>query len=203
MSLLKPAAFVGAPARDTAKVSVARVASAKPSMNDDLTLMGLVARGDPAAQRVLVRRLLRRIERVCRALLRNRQDAEDATQLSVLEVIASARNFRGESSLERWSDRITARTALRAAARERRAQRPPIEDQPSVTQATSEHALLAREFLDQLPERQRTVLVMRSGLEYSVEEIAEIAGISPNSVKDRLLRGRTTLRRMMRGEKTD
>src|SRR5688500_18309412 len=76
---------------------------------DDIELMVQVARGEPAAQRVLVRRLLHRIQRVCRALLRNRVDAEDAAQLSVIEVLKSARNFLGESSLERWSDRITAR----------------------------------------------------------------------------------------------
>jgi DNA-directed RNA polymerase specialized sigma24 family protein len=39
------------------------------------------------------------------------------------------------------------------------------------------------------------VLILRHGLEYSVEEIAEMFGISPNTVKDRLLRGRSALRR--------
>jgi RNA polymerase sigma-70 factor (ECF subfamily) len=168
------------------------------STADDIELMVQVARGEPAAQRVLVRRLLRRIERVCRALLRNRVDAEDAAQLSVIEILKSARNFRGESSLERWSDRITARTALRAVASERRAHRPPFEEEPRVTHGTAEYSLLAQEYLDQLSERQRSVLILRHGLEYSVEEIAEIAGISPNSVKDRLLRGRSELRRLVR-----
>jgi RNA polymerase sigma-70 factor, ECF subfamily len=182
-----------------------RSAEAKPivartmlSTADDIELMVQVARGEPAAQRVLVRRLLRRIERVCRALLRNRVDAEDAAQLSVIEILKSARNFRGESSLERWSDRITARTALRAVASERRAHRPPFEEEPRVTHGSAEYALLAHECLDRLSERQRSVLILRHGLEYSVEEIAEIAGISPNSVKDRLLRGRTELRRLLR-----
>src|SRR5687768_52188 len=192
MMLLAPAAWTASLPTESASLRP------MPSTADDIQLMAEVARGDPTAQRLLVRRLLRRIERVCRAILRNRQDAEDAAQLSVLEVLKSARNYRGESSLERWSDRITARTALRAVANERRAHRPPFEEEPRVTHGAAESSLLAQECLDRLSERQRSVLILRHGLEYSVEEIAEIAGISPNSVKDRLLRGRTELRRVLR-----
>src|SRR5688572_31980091 len=118
------------------------------STADDIELMAQVARGDAAAQRTLVRRLLRRIERVCRALLRNRYDADDAVQLSVLEILKSAGNYRGESSLERWVDRITARTALRAVASERRAHRPPIEEEERIAPANAEQSLLASQYLD-------------------------------------------------------
>jgi RNA polymerase sigma-70 factor (ECF subfamily) len=169
-----------------------------PSRADDVSLMMEVATGDHAAQQLLVRRLLRRIGRICQALLRNRYDAEDATQLSVLELFKSARSYRGESSLERWSDRITARTALRSAANERRAHRAPIDEEPRVTPANGDHLVLAAEYLDRVPERQRAVLILRHSLEYSIEEIADICGISPNTVKDRLLRGRGALRRMLR-----
>jgi RNA polymerase sigma-70 factor, ECF subfamily len=192
MMLLAPAAWTASLPTESASLRP------MPTTADDIQLMAEVARGDPTAQRLLVRRLLRRIERVCRAILRNRQDAEDAAQLSVLEVLKSARNYRGESSLERWSDRITARTALRAAASERRARRAPLDHEPRVTHGSGEHLLIAREFLDRVSERQRSVLILRHGLEYSVDEIAQIAGISPNTVKDRLLRGRSALRRLLR-----
>ena len=33
-------------------------------------------------------------------------------------------------------------------------------------------------------------LAPRAGFEYSIDEIADLTGISPNTVKDRLLRGR-------------
>lgn len=169
----------------------------------DVELMVLVAGGNLEAQRTLVHRLLRRIQRLCRALLRNHHDAEDAVQLSVLEVLKSARNYRGESSLERWSDRITVRTTLRAAAAERRTRGTPIEGEIGATHGNIEHSLLAGECLDRLSERQRSVLILRHGLEYSVEEIGEVLGISPNTVKDRLLRGRSTLRRELQRETTE
>jgi RNA polymerase sigma-70 factor (ECF subfamily) len=162
--------------------------------------MGRVARGDADAQRQVVRRLLRRVERLCRALLRGREDALDARQLSIVEILRSAHSFRGASTLERWADRITVRTALRAAASERRAQRAPVELERDTTHPTSESVLLARQYLDGISERQRMVVVMRHSLEYSIEEIAELTGISQNGVKDRLLRARAIMRRMCRRE---
>lgn len=161
----------------------------------DLELMARVARGDKDAQRQVARRLFRRVEGLCRAVLRGSEEALDARQLSILEILRSAHSFRGTSTLERWADRITVRTALRAAARERRAHHAPLDLQRKTTNPASESDLLAREYLDGLSERQRLVVVMRHGLEYSIEEIAEVTGVSKNSVKDRLLRARSIMRR--------
>jgi RNA polymerase sigma-70 factor (ECF subfamily) len=167
---------------------------------DDVELLARVARGDADAQRQVARRLLRRVERVCRALLRNSEEALDARQLSLLEILKSAHTFRGEGTLERWADRITVRTALRAAASERRAHQAPIDLAPDTTRPTADTTLLARQYLDLISERQRRVVVLRHSLEYSIEEIAEITGISKNAVKDRLLRARGSLRRVCRRE---
>jgi RNA polymerase sigma-70 factor (ECF subfamily) len=170
-------------------------------MTEDAELMARVARGDPESQRFLVRRLLSRLQRLCRALLRNSYDAQDAAQVSMLEVIQSARGFRGDSSVERWADRITVRTALRMSRSEKRAQRLPVTPEPlRATAAAGEDAVLAQEYLGRISERQRTVLILRHGFEYSIEEIAELTGISANTVKDRLLRGRGIMRRMLRRE---
>lgn len=169
--------------------------------SDDAELMARVGLGEPAARALLVRRLLRRGQRLCRALLRNAHDAEDAAQVSLLEILRSAGSFRGDSSLERWADRITVRTALRMSRSEKRAQRLPIDAEPPVTsQAAGEEAVLAQECLSRISERQRTVLILRHSFEYSIEEIAELVGISPNTVKDRLLRGRGLMRKMLRRE---
>lgn len=167
---------------------------------DDAELMAGVASGDATAQLILARRLLGRVQRLCRALLRNAHDAQDAAQVSMLEILQSARGFRGDSSLERWADRITVRTTLRASRNEKRVQRAPVEESERVSAPVGEHAVLAQEYLLQLSERQRTVLILRHSLEYSVDEIAALTGISANAVKDRLLRGRSLMRKMFRRE---
>jgi RNA polymerase sigma-70 factor (ECF subfamily) len=61
--------------------------------------------------------------------------------------------------------------------------------------------VLVRQYLDRLSEPQCTVLLLRHGFGYSIEEIAEITEVSPNTVKDRLLRARATIRRLMRRER--
>jgi len=57
------------------------------------------------------------------------------------------------------------------------------------------------EYLDALPEPLRTVLVLRHVLDHSIEEIAETLGVSPNTVKDRLLRARERMRKLVRRER--
>lgn len=59
--------------------------------------------------------------------------------------------------------------------------------------------MLANECID-LSERQRTVVVLRHALDYSIERIAALEGATASTVKDRLLRARTAMRRMFRRE---
>ena len=54
------------------------------------------------------------------------------------------------------------------------------------------------EYLADLPETRRTALVLRHALGYSIEEVAELTGVSPNTVKDRLLAAREQVRKHVR-----
>ena len=97
---------------------------------------------------------------------------------------------------------IVARTALRFRRRTRR-------DSDAVdslaVQAPSDGARHdARHYLEMLPEAQRTTLVMRHMMDYSIDEIAEATGVPANTVKDRLVRALGRLREIVRrtGEAT-
>ncbi|GAC1582064.1 MAG: RNA polymerase sigma factor [Polyangiales bacterium] len=168
--------------------------------------MKRVAAGDATAQRVVATRLIGRVKRVARSLLANHADAEDATQLGLMAVLRSASTFRGESSLERWSDRIAVRTTL-TLARERRRRGATVDDgadlsqiaaPPSQEGATEAASSEVEAHLAQLSEEARTTLVLRHVLGHSVEECAEITGVSPNTVKYRLLSAREQLRKLIR-----
>jgi RNA polymerase sigma-70 factor (ECF subfamily) len=167
---------------------------------EDLQLMALAAAADPTAQRLIASRLMERVQRLSRSLLQNNADASDASQASLLEILKSAGTFRGESSLERWADRIVVRTALRSAAKRRAEGMTMWEDVEMAVHASSDPSVVVREYLDRLSEPARTVLVLRHGFEYSIDEIAELTGVSPNTVKDRLLRAREAIRRIVRRE---
>lgn len=174
---------------------------------EDLRLMTLVAAADPAARRVLAERLVGRVHRVSKSILRADADAADAAQQSLIEILTSAGTYRGGSSIERWSDRVVVRTSLRWArsrqkARERSADDTELDAVPATDESgppLSDAAPRAvTEYLDDLPEAQRTALVLRHVMGYSVAEIAEITESSPNTVKDRLLRGSKEMRRLIR-----
>ncbi|MEZ4381849.1 MAG: RNA polymerase sigma factor [Nannocystaceae bacterium] len=169
--------------------------------------MELVAAEDPNAQRTLVRRLLPRVRRATRALLRDRADADDATQLCLIEVLGSARSFRGSGSIEAWSDRITIRTTLRQAKRQRsRLQRIDAATEPDALSGgvAADASLLTdlpralEEYLRELTEARREALILRHVLGHSIDEIAAITEVSRNTVKDRLVTARQELRKMIR-----
>jgi RNA polymerase sigma-70 factor (ECF subfamily) len=167
-------------------------------LSADLGLMEAVARGDARAREELVRRLMPRAQRLCQALLRNAADAKDACQTALLQVLRSAPTYRGECSLEYWSDRIVTRTALRWMTSERRKRQASLPHETGVDGGAAQPRVLLRECLNRLSEPQRTTLVLRACFEYSVDEIAALTHCSRNTVKDRLTRARQILRALVR-----
>ena len=168
--------------------------------------MSLVAAADPVATRTLANRLVRRVHRVSKSILRAPSDADDAAQQSLIEILTSAKSYRGGSSIERWSDRIVVRTSLRLA-RSRQKTTARTDDDTELDALPSsdmsdhvsdEAPRPVKEYLEQLPEVQRTALVLRHVMGYSVSEIAELSDASPNTVKDRLLRGAKEMRKLIR-----
>ena len=150
-------------------------------------------------------RLRPRIARIAQALLRHTADAEDATQASLMEILRCADSFRGDGSFDGWADRIAVRTTLRLA-RQRRVRGLRVDEaEPDSLAAEPPDASFREglpravaEYLADLPETRRTALVLRHALGYSIEEVAELTGVSPNTVKDRLLAAREQVRKHVR-----
>ncbi len=170
----------------------------------DARLMALVAVGDPRARSMLAMRLCGRVRRVLRGLLGDARDADDAAQDALVEILAAAAGFRGESSIERWADRIAVRTGLRFRRRERRAS---IDDaiDPDQLRADSDDVGIGEAlprplvaYLDQLPSKERQVLFLKHGLGYSLPEVAEIIGAARSTTKYRLAGALARLRKLIR-----
>lgn len=173
---------------------------------DKVRLVSLAADGNTAAQEHLVALVRRRVRTIALAVLGHPEDAEDATQNALLEILRSASSYRG-GSLTAWADRIAVRTAARQARKRRvRAAREISAIEEALGSIApgmpAEHSIPRPllEYLGELPETRRTVLVLRHVLEYSIAEIAEITESSPNTVKDRLLTARAQIRRAVRRE---
>jgi RNA polymerase sigma-70 factor (ECF subfamily) len=166
--------------------------------------MSLAAARNPEAQEKVVLRVMNRTRTVCRSLL-GPADSADAVQSSIEEILKSAPRFRGESSLETWADRISVRVALRSGKRQRfwKQVLPWADETAPAGSNTDAHQSesLARpiqQYLDELPEERREVLVLKYLLDYPVEGIAEALKLSPNTVKYRLKQALAQMRALIR-----
>lgn len=171
------------------------------SWEAECTLMRGAARGQPDAQRELLQRALPVVRRTVRYLLSGSQDADDAVQASLLAVLDSAGRFAGRASLNTWVTRITTRTTLRYARKQRTlvpAEELDVSVEPASTGREDEFPRRVWEYLEKLPEPQRVAIVLRHGLDYGVQEIAEATESSPNTVKYRLKEALEKLRRLVR-----
>lgn len=173
--------------------------------NDISALVGRAVGGDAEARRQIVEQLSRRVRGIAFSVLGNAADVDDATQSIFLELFRSLPNFRGES-LVPWADSIAVRTAVRhARSRRVRSARDASVDPEELSaeaSAPAEHGVPRAliEYLGELPETRRVALVLRHVMGYTVEEIADITEVSPNTVKDRLLRAREQVRKTLRRE---
>ena len=180
---------------------------------DDVTLVNRVQAGDHRAFEMLMRRYNQRLYRVARSMLRNAADAEDAVQDAYLSAYQSMDAFRGEASLATWLSRVVVNQCLARMRKQARRdnilpmvsmggpgeQEGPV--MPADDKDTPDRALLRAELravlerkLDELPETFRTVFVLRSVEELSVEETAECLGIPAATVRTRHFRARSLLR---------
>lgn len=167
--------------------------------------MKRVAASDKHAQRVLAHRLAARVRRISQRLLSNRADADDASQVALIEILRSAATYKDISSIERWADRITVRTVLRHAreTRKRLWQLGTLIDIDSIGSAPERAPTPAAtprpvdEYLAELPAARREVLVMKHSLGYTTEEIAELTDNPVGTVKDRLVAARKQLRKLI------
>lgn len=140
-------------------------------------------------------------------------EAADLTQTVFLKVSRSLDGFRGESSLATWIYRIATNTANDHAASSLARQKDgeklfgddgSIDDLPDTTVPATDREYIRREMtacirgvVDQLPENYRSVLLLSDFEEFNNSEIAAILDISLDTVKIRLHRGRTALRKAM------
>jgi len=171
----------------------------------DLVAARRAAGGDRAARRQIAGRLLERVRATARYLSANDRERDDWVQLSLLEILASLGGFRGDSSLEKWADRITVRTVMRLLKqRRRREQKVSLIPEPHpemlTTDGPSFEELLIRErvaeHLRTLEPDNRAAVVLKLVHGYKVDEIAELLGTPRDTIKGRLKRGRRELKEL-------
>ncbi len=161
-----------------------------------------ITQRDEAAFEALVRRHGPMVLGVCRRVLGNAADAEDAFQATFLVLVRKAASIRPQAMVGNWLYGVAHNTALKARAMNvrRRAKekeagsRPRPEAPAQVWQQLQ--ALLDQE-LQALPEKYRAPIVLCDLGGRTIREAARQLGWPPGTIGTRLARGRTMLARRL------
>ena len=184
---------------------------------DDSCLAQRVAGGDRSAFEQLMRRYNRRLYRLARASLGDEAEAKDALQDAYLSAYRSIGRFRGEATLSTWLSRLVLNACGERRRRSHRrenivpilsteramdsaARVPDGGEQPEQLVARTQIRRVLERKVGELPEIFRVVFMLRSVEELSVDEIADILAISPETVRSRHFRAKGMLRESLAKE---
>jgi RNA polymerase sigma factor (sigma-70 family) len=171
-------------------------------LTDGQLLECFLSRQEPAALEVLVRRHGPMVWGVCRRILQNHHDAEDAFQATFLVLARKAASIHSPAKVGNWLYGVAHQTALKARAtrakRKSREMHGNAMREPGVTEHPwSEVEPVLDQELSRLPERYRTVIVL-CGLEgKTVKEAARHLRVPQGTIASRLARGRAMLARRL------
>jgi RNA polymerase sigma factor (sigma-70 family) len=169
-------------------------------LSDGQMLERFVDSRDEAAFEVLVGRHGPMVFNVCRQLLRDSHDVEDAFQAVFLVLVRKAGVIRIEGSLGPWLYTVANRVAARARANRRRIATRGIPEPAEIAAPEFEYpldrdetAVVIQEELARLPERLRAPLVLCYLQGMTHELAAGQLGCPVGTVRSRLSRGRAQL----------
>lgn len=183
----------------------------------DAALMLRVKRGDRVAFAELVEKYKQPVMNLVYRTLRDEAEAEDLAQNVFLQVYKSAKRYESRAKFSTWLFTIARNLCLNEIRRRSRHPADSLEethaeheDQPRQQYEDKKiisppekllHGELAQkieEALAELPENQRTAILLCRQDELSYEEIAEVLGCSLSATKSLIHRGRETLKEKLK-----
>jgi RNA polymerase sigma factor (sigma-70 family) len=170
-------------------------------LSDARLLETFISEQDAAAFEVLVTRHGPRVLRVCRHVLGRSADADDAFQATFMVLARKASAIRDRISLGHWLHGVAHRVAVRSRANATRRRQfeskalPRSVDRPSEEEVDVEDLRrVLHEEIDRLPARLREPLLLCYLEGRTNEDAARLVGCPPSTLKERLARGRESLR---------
>lgn len=200
---------------------VATAASVEPRAATETQFIERLKRGDAAAFEELVTERSGEIYGLLYRLTENTEEARDLTQETFLRAFQNIEHFRGEADLRTWIYRIAINQArnrwrwwrrrrrdstVSLDSNDKRGSRPLTSTLPAHRGNSPEQETLAHErervlraALLTLKPAYREAVILRDIEGLSYEELAATLRISIGTVKSRLARGRSQLRRKLEG----
>lgn len=170
--------------------------------DSDEALMLRFCDGDSRAFDTLFQRHAAQVRSYLRRVTQNQAVADDLTQATFLSVVKGRGRFLRDAAFKPWLYAI-ATNAARDLHRRRRGEELVAEPKSNETVESAVRDFgLERQVnaaLGELPEAQRTAILMHRFEGLSFAEIAEVVGVSEGAVKVRAHRGYEKLRELLKG----
>ncbi len=183
---------------------------------DEKRLVAAAKYGESVAFDVLCERLTPRILRSLLRITKNREDAEDALQDSLLSAFVHISEFDGRSAFSTWLTRIAINSALMILRKKRTSREisldisadseakpvswemPDHAPNPEKRYAQNERENILHMAISALRPTVRKVVELQQLQEHSMKETAQIIGISVPAAKARLFHAKVALRKAPR-----
>jgi RNA polymerase sigma-70 factor (ECF subfamily) len=185
---------------------------------DDLALVSRAKKGDADAFRDIVIRYQRKVYALALGIVKDPDLAWDVAQEAFVRVHGHLDEFEGKSAFSTWVFRIATHLAIDSVRRERTSRKEELDEIHDADVASGGEGILAtalgndpresvlrkellrkmQEALETLPEKHRTILVLRELEGLSYEELAERLGIHKGTVMSRLFHARKKMQAALR-----
>jgi RNA polymerase sigma-70 factor (ECF subfamily) len=185
---------------------------------DDLSLVSKAKTGAQDAFRALVVRYQRKVYALALGIVKDPDLAWDVSQEAFVRVHRHLGEFEGKSAFSTWLFRIATHLSIDAVRRERTGRRDDLDDVSDAQVAEGGEGILStglgndprqnvlrrelagkiHEALATLPEKHRTILVLREVEGLSYEELAERLEIHKGTVMSRLFHARKKMQAALR-----
>lgn len=183
-------------------------------MDDDLEIVNRVKAGDSAAFSELVHKYKKPILNLIYRLMGSADEAEDLAQEAFLRAYRGLSKFEARAKFFTWLYRIAMNVALRARKRRSRYSFESLEQKvengssemrraiatssgPSSKMEKREMQEIVKKAIGQLPDEQRSVVILYRYENLSYEEISKVLNVSLPAVKSRLHRARKNLKDLL------
>ncbi len=182
--------------------------------NKEMELVHQACRGDREAYWRLVQPHLRAVLSIARTILTNLAEAEEVAQEAVVRALSNIQGFRGQMKFSTWLIQMTINEARNRLRQDRRQE---LSQELDERQTDNGNAYVPKDFtewreipsaalehkgvrdalqqaLASLPQDRREVFTLRDVAHLSIDEIAQVLGLTVRNVKVQLLAARLQIR---------
>lgn len=130
---------------------------------------------------------------------KNREAALDVVQNAICKGLEKYKDIRNIKYLKTWFYRVLVNECLIYMQKNKREFlcEPSEMKEEVYVEPAYEHSNMVYEFIDALPEQNKTVIMLHYYEEMTLKEISQILGVNLNTVKSRLYAGLNKLKKMI------